>query len=128
MIHHRNYQAHETIFNQGDIGVGFYIIQSGSVDIYVESLSKSGHQQKDLIHTLEPGHFFGELALVEENEIRTATAVARVNTKLIGFFRPDLLEVINRSPITGARLSLRLAETLGRRLKESLKSGLGVKS
>ena len=121
MVHHRKYQAQETIFNQGEVGMGFYIIKSGVVDIYVESLGQSGERKKDLVQTLKFGHFFGELALVEENEIRTATAIARTETRLVGFFRPELFEIINRSPTAGARIALRLAEIMGRRLKESLR-------
>ena len=38
---------------------------------------------------------------------------------LVGFFKPDLLEVLERSSDTGVKVVFRLAEFLGRRLKET---------
>ncbi|NJM10327.1 MAG: hypothetical protein HC883_05575 [Bdellovibrionaceae bacterium] len=38
---------------------------------------------------------------------------------LIGFFRPDLFEILDRQPATGVKILLRLSEVLGRRLKET---------
>jgi hypothetical protein len=38
---------------------------------------------------------------------------------LIGFFKPDLLEITKRSPSAGIKVLSRLSEVLGRRLKEA---------
>ena len=36
---------------------------------------------------------------------------------MIGFFRPDLEEIIERNPSTGVKISYRLSQVLGRRLQ-----------
>jgi CRP-like cAMP-binding protein len=56
---------------------------------------------------------------VEDAGRRSATSVASEDTVLIGFFKPDLLEILERSPGTGVKVVFRLAEVLGRRLKET---------
>ena len=124
IVHLRHFQAGETIFLEGDVGVGLYIIKSGFVDLFKESSSKKENEKRILVKTLNPGDFFGEVALVEENEHRTLTAISRYESHLLGFFRPDLLEVISRRPTIGATIALRLSEVLGRRLKECIKSSL----
>ncbi len=120
MVHARNYRPGEVVFRQGEIGVGMYLIATGSVDILVEDIpSDKPEKQTVFVTRLGSGDFFGELSLVEENGRRTATAVASVETKLIGFFKPDLLEIVERNPSTGVKIVTRLAEVLGKRLKET---------
>jgi CRP-like cAMP-binding protein len=120
MVHVRNYRPGEVVFRQGEIGVGMYLVASGSVDILVEDIpSDRPEKQTVFVTRLGSGDFFGELSLVEENGRRTATAVASVETTLIGFFKPDLIEIVERNPSTGVKIVTRLAEVLGKRLKET---------
>ena len=120
IVHLRNYHGDELVFNQGEIGFGMYIIVKGSVDICVnDPLPEKDGNKENFVTRLLAGDFFGELSLVEENSIRPATARAHEETRLIGFFKPDLIEVMERSPSTGAKIAYRLAEVLGRRLKET---------
>jgi CRP-like cAMP-binding protein len=121
IVHIRKYRSGETIFRQNENGVGMYIIVKGRVDISViDDLITDRMLEKDVVITrLEPGDFFGELSLVEDSGKRSATSVASEDTVLIGFFKPDLLEILERSPSTGVKVVFRLAEVLGRRLKET---------
>lgn len=120
MVHVRNYRPGEVVFRQGEIGVGMYLVATGSIDILVEDIpSDKPEKQTVFVTRLGSGDFFGELSLVEENGRRTATAVASVETTLIGFFKPDLLEIVERNPSTGVKIVTRLAEVLGKRLKET---------
>jgi CRP/FNR family cyclic AMP-dependent transcriptional regulator len=121
IIHIRKYRAAETIFRQNENGVGMYIIVKGSVNIsIVGDILLEGDKEKEVvIARLEAGDFFGELSLVEDLSRRSATSSAAEDTVLIGFFKPDLLEVLERSPTTGVKVVFRLAEVLGRRLKET---------
>lgn len=119
-VHVRTFKPGEAVFRQGEIGVGMYIILSGALEIFVD------HAQDDdlparshLVTRLRGGDFLGELSLVESNSRRTATAVAAEESVLIGFFRPDLFEILDRQPATGVKILLRLSEVLGRRLKET---------
>lgn len=121
IIHIRKFRNGEPIFRQNENGVGMYIIVKGSVDISIidDVLIERDKEKEVIVTRLEPGDFFGELSLVEEISRRSATAVAAEDTVLIGFFKPDLLEILERSPATGVKVVFRLAEVLGRRLKET---------
>jgi CRP-like cAMP-binding protein len=120
VVHVRSYRPGENIFRQGDVGVGMYIISQGIVNIYVEEIVPStGEPKMALVTQLKEGDFFGDLALVEENGRRSASAVANKDTTLIGFFKPDLLEITERNPLAGVKILLRLGEVLGQRLKET---------
>lgn len=121
-VHVRAFKTGEVVFRQGEIGVGMYIVLKGALDIFVdqpvdEELSLPARTH--LVTQLRGGDFLGELCLVENNSRRTATAIAAQETLLIGFFKPDLFEILERQPATGVKILLRLAEVLGRRLKET---------
>ncbi len=120
IVHLRKYHGGEPIFRQGESGVGMYIVLKGRVEIFVTDTTGPAAESREIFITqLTPGDFFGELSLVEETSRRTATAISRDETVLIGFFKPDLMEILSRSPSSGIKILLRLAEVLGRRLKET---------
>jgi len=121
IVHLRKYHKNETIFRRGEVGVGMYIIVQGTVDITIEDnpAEERKSRQQIVITKLAPGDFFGELSLVEDGGRRSATATAVDETTLIGFFKPDLLEILERNPNAGVKITLRLAEILGRRLRET---------
>jgi len=114
IVHLRNYQAQEVVFRQSEPGVGMYVVRSGEVDI-VYDLGKSSAQQ--LAH-LEVGDFFGEMALWDEAP-RSASAVAVEPSELIGLFRPDLLDLIERNPRQGIKIILPLLQLLSERLRRT---------
>ena len=86
----------DLIFREDDPGNAFYVILSGSVEIFVEKLQKR-------LTVLQPGQFFGEVSLLLGIP-RTATARALDNVLLFvinsrGFSKllqdyPDLAELI----------------------------------
>jgi CRP-like cAMP-binding protein len=119
-VHVRSYRPGEIVFRQGELGIGMYIIYKGATEIFVENaLSDPGAAQNILVTRLTDGDFMGELSLIEHNSRRSATAIVSEETTLIGFFKPDLMEILERQPATGVKILLRLSEILGRRLKET---------
>lgn len=124
LVHIRHYKPGEPVFKQGEIGVGMYIIIHGELDITLENNDSS----PVYVTKLEPFDFFGEIALIEENGRRSANAVASKELKLLGFFKPDLQEIIERNPSTGAKILIRLAQVLGHRLKETSNKISNLKS
>lgn len=64
----------ENVIKQGDIGDTFYLLESGTVDVYI----KKGGADEIKVHTYKPGDSFGELAIMY-NAPRAATC--RVNTE-----------------------------------------------
>ena len=121
LVHIRKYRTGEEVFKQNEAGVGMYIIVKGRVDISVldDNLTERDKDKEIVVTSLEAGDFFGELSLVEEISTRSATARASEDSILIGFFKSDLLEILARSPEAGIKIVFRLAEVLGRRLKET---------
>ncbi|MCC7440814.1 MAG: cyclic nucleotide-binding domain-containing protein [Bdellovibrionales bacterium] len=114
LVYERVYQVDEPIFREGERGSGMYVIVAGRVAI------KTHHPNSEvLVTTLGKGSFFGELSLVEPENVRTATAVATERTVVVGFFKPDLMEVLERKPQMGVRILFQLASVLGRRLLET---------
>lgn len=113
IIHRRKYKAGETIFYEGEPGVGMYIVQDGLVRICRESLN---HTEE--LAQLKHGEFFGELALLDESP-RSAKAIAAEDSHILGLFRPDLLGLIERKPRLGNRFLLQLACMIGERLKRT---------
>ena len=121
LVHLRHYRPGEPIFKQGELGVGMYIVVKGTVNISVDDLTRgtSVEAKANLVARLTAGDFFGEIALVENGSRRTATATAAEDLTVLGFFKPDLAEIAERSPRTGVKILAKLAEVLGRRLKET---------
>ena len=67
---------------------------------------------------LKEGNFFGELTLLDEKS-RSAAAVSRENSVILGFFRPDLLDLLKRKPSFGIKILLNLASIIGDRLRDT---------
>jgi CRP-like cAMP-binding protein len=112
LVHIRNYQAGETVFAESEPGAGMYIIRSGRVDIMMKHRSDIPM----LLAELEAGDFFGEMALLGDTS-RSASAISRDKTELIGFFHPDLLEAISLHPMMGSKIMFGLAKTIADRLR-----------
>lgn len=112
IVHKREYGANEFIFSQGDPGLGMYVIEDGQVEIL---LTEPDGEEKRLA-ALKAGDFFGELSLLDESP-RSASAVAKTYSKIIGFFRPDLIDLLNRSPKSGTKILFKLGEVVGARLR-----------
>src|SRR5262245_4656436 len=88
IVHVRTYEPGETVFEQYEKGLGMYMIAKGAVDIKVQAGGDKS-EPPVLVTTLNPGSFFGELALIDNDNKRTASAYAQGPTILIGFFKPD---------------------------------------
>lgn len=116
-MHFRSFNAGETVFKQGDLGVGFYFIYSGYTDIVVASTSANGDEKKsDHLLTLEKYDYFGELALLQENSVRNASAISRQGCELLGLFKPDMDDLINHYPLIAAKLLQSISLIVANRL------------
>ena len=109
ILHRRHYKSGEVIFKENEPGMGMYIIESGRVNITI------GKENKLLV-LLSNGDFFGEMALILEGQ-RTASAIASANTKLLGFFQPDLFGLLETNPRIGNKILRRLAQMIAERLR-----------
>ncbi len=112
IVHKREYKKGEFIFYQGDPGLGMYIIQEG--EVLIQYTDPEGNRQDLAI--LKNGDFFGEIALIDESP-RSASAICKTDCYIIGFFRPDLFEIIEKHPKLGIKIVLKLAEIIAKRLR-----------
>ncbi|MBT8379192.1 MAG: cyclic nucleotide-binding domain-containing protein [Ignavibacteria bacterium] len=112
IIHDRNYLAGEYIFYQGDPGIGLYLIREGEV-----SVNRTNDAGSEIVlATFSKGDFLGELALVD-GEKRSASAVAKTDTRLSVIFKPDLDEFIEKYPKKGIKILQGIAEIAAVRLR-----------
>ena len=75
--HERQYEAGDTVFEEGAEGDAVFVIQSGEVE-----LSRLGASGRNAVARLAAGDFFGEMSVIV-GQRRTARAVAVVATRLI---------------------------------------------
>ena len=111
MVHLRSYRAFETIFEEGDPGTGMYMIRSGGVSIYIKS-----PQGEEELAVLGPGDFFGETTLTAPTP-RSASARTNQQSELVGLFRSDLLDMIERQPTMTSRVLIGLTRIVSERLQ-----------
>lgn len=126
-LHRRVFTPGESVFNQGDSGYGFYFVFSGAVDVMANFASiTSDHIFGEKIVTLEQYQYFGEMGLLEEYNRRNATIVAKENTVLLGIFKPDLEELMEKYPVIGVKflraMTIIMAARMGELTKELLNS------
>lgn len=99
----RSYETGTQIVKQGEVGVGFYLIDEGKVDV---------EQSGRVLTTLGPGDFFGELALMEDVP-RTANVVAKAPTRCLQLVRWHFRAILKENP----DIAIRILETAVRRLR-----------
>ena len=114
LLHERSYQKDEVIFDEGDIGLGLFIVASGRVKVL------SSHTAlQHLAPEFGPGEFFGELALFEEAE-RTARVVAMEPTRLLALFRTEFFALLERDRNIGVKILFELSRTVVARSRKLL--------
>src|SRR5216684_7488172 len=110
IVRRRTYHRGETIFHKGDPGNGLYILTGGQVKIVLPS--ETGEEA--VLAMLEPGEFFGELALFD-GQPRSATVVAVQNTEVLVLHRDDFMSFVGRNP----EVVSALFAALSRRLRDA---------
>ena len=109
--HKKTYPAKHVIIKEGDPSYDLYYIISGSVTVMIED-----HKGREIVLTyLNPGQFFGEIGLFDDEHYRTAFVRARTKCEIaqIGYERlknmqslfPDLLFAI------ASQMAIRLRKT-----------------
>jgi EAL domain-containing protein (putative c-di-GMP-specific phosphodiesterase class I) len=89
-----DFMAGVRIFEQGEPSDCAYMIESGYVEV-----SSTVNSMKNVLATLGPGEIFGEMALID-GQLRSATATALHETRLISISREQLLEEVSKgSPV-----------------------------
>jgi CRP/FNR family transcriptional regulator len=103
------FEKNQLIFNEGDPGNGFYIVEKGKVKIY--KLSLEGKEQ--ILHIYGPGKPFGEVPVFEGHHF-PASAVAIKKSQIFFIPREKFVALISETPA----LAMNMLGMLSMRLRE----------
>ncbi len=104
----KNFGRGETIFFEGDIGNGFYIVETGKIKVYKMSLS--GKEQ--ILHIFGPGEPFGEVPVFNGRPF-PATAESLVKSVVLFFSREKFMALVHEMP----SIALNMLAVLSMRLR-----------
>ena len=105
----KNFDKNETIFFEGDLGIGFYVVGEGKVKISKVSFAGKEH----ILHIFGPGEPFGEVPVFNGKPF-PATAEALMKTKTIFFPRDKFVLLVEANP----SLALNMLAVLSFRLRK----------
>ncbi len=112
IAHIRDYSEGEKIFTQGTLGLCFYIIVKGRVNI----ISEDGSTVQ-ILRELGEGAFFSEVHLFSETT-HTVSAAAGEISRLIVFAKPDFEELVKKEPKLGNKALLKFLDFFGEKVDE----------
>jgi CRP-like cAMP-binding protein len=96
----------DVIINEGERDARLFILISGKADV----IKSYGTRKQRLLRTLPPHSCFGEMAIFD-NLVRSATVVAREDTKTLCLVKLNLYKEIEKYP----QLAIDLLQILNRR-------------
>ena len=102
-------KAEQVVFSKGQPGDAMYVVLAGSI-----RLTKSD----TTVAEIGRGHHFGEMALVDRS-VRSLTATAAVDTRLVVIHRKDFYDIIKREPASAVKMLWAFVQVLGARLRKT---------
>ena len=107
----QTYQPGEVIVAQGDVGLGLYVIASGSAEVRTAYPG----QEPVTVNVLGPGQFFGEMALLDNNP-RSASVIARESSQCLTLTKGNFLAALQSYP----EIAVTVLSVISRRLRDTL--------
>jgi CRP-like cAMP-binding protein len=98
----RTFVSGATIFKAGDDAREMFVVESGEVDLIVNG---------EIVETVGPDGFFGELALIDDST-RSADAVARSDCRLLTLTRHRFLFMVDEIPLFALQVMKGMADRL----------------
>ena len=108
----RKYAAGDQIVQQGHGGEGFFIITSGKA----EAVRERADGEKAVVNTFGPTDYFGELALLDEEGLRTASIQTTQPTECLVLTRWDFIATLKQD----ADMAVEILQELARRFRAAL--------
>jgi len=106
--HIKKHAARSSIIHAGDESETLYYIIDGSVSVVIED--EEGNEI--VLAYLNPGDFFGEMGLFEENTKRSAWVIARQDCELAEIHYSQFMTLATETPEILFQLSAQLASRL----------------
>ncbi len=100
--------AGEDVIREGEAGETMYMIISGRVSV----IKKKGEEGEIELDKINPGDYFGEMALFED-EVRSATIRTMEETRLLVLHKREFEEIVREYP----KIALHICRILSRRLR-----------
>ena len=101
----RTFNEGDTVAQEGQSGIGFFIIGEGEA-----AVSVGGEERATLGH----GDYFGEIALIDDGA-RTATITAKTPLKCYGITSWEFRPLVEQN----AKLAWKMMQTMAARLREA---------
>ncbi|HSL17096.1 MAG TPA: cyclic nucleotide-binding domain-containing protein [Methylomirabilota bacterium] len=114
-----SFKAGSVVFEEGDLGLAMYVIESGEVEI-----RKRLGRKSEILAVLGKGDFFGEMCMLEDEVPRSATALAKTDLDAVMIDRSAFTFILKHNP----EITIRIMRKLVRRLRqttEMLEEALG---
>ena len=111
MANVRRLSRGQVLFSQDDPPDRVYLLYSGAIAIVLSTADG----RELVINEMRPGDSFGELALLEGRQRRTATAIARAASEVVGIPSAEFMRQLEAQP----RLMRQLLMTFAERLRNS---------
>lgn len=110
------YPAETILCREGERGDTFYIIEDGEVAFTLWMEGDDHH----FLRLGERGDFFGEMALLDEDYVRSASVITTQPTTVLEIDRSSFARLINDAP----SLALMVAKMIGKRMRENDRAAL----
>ena len=105
----RDFNKGDIIVKEGELGVGFYVVAHGRVDV----LKELGTPQEQVMASMGPNAFFGEMALFD-NQLRSASVRATEATQCFVLTKWDFNAELT---LSGCRIAIAMLTVLARRVR-----------
>ena len=106
----RDYKPGDIIVEEGELGVAFYVVAEGRVEV----VKGAGTPQEHVIATIGANSFFGEMALFD-NQVRSASVRAAEDTQCFVLTKWDFNAELTAS---GCRIATAMLTILARRIRD----------
>jgi CRP/FNR family transcriptional regulator, cyclic AMP receptor protein len=107
----RHYATDTYIFREGDPGDRLYVVAGG--DVKISRTTEAGGEA--IFAVLGTGDVFGELAVLQENAVRSADAQTLAETECFVLHRPALVAFLQAHPAVMWRVITVLSDTIRRK-------------
>jgi CRP-like cAMP-binding protein len=116
VTHRRTYRRGESLYYEGDPGLGLYVVESGRVRLVSDAETGRARDLREL----EAPEMFGGLSILGDFP-RLETAETVTEARVLGFFRPDLKNVLRRNPKAGTEIVMALARRVAAQHVEAIR-------
>jgi len=113
-LEEKEYADGQTVFAEGDPGDGMYFIAKGCVRIEKQAM-ETGAIQKTLT-VLEPGDYFGEMALLDQKP-RSASAVAAGGARILRLSKAAFDQMQSKGGVAGMSVLFAMIRTSSERIR-----------